>query len=515
MANHYENPKQKYFAAKAARPHFIKTVVILSVSLVVVALFGVVSNFNPATGKTSKPLTPDFAVVPKVAGIADLIETVKPAVVSISVLGKTNRLQLSGQQFGSPHNSPFNDFFQHYFGGSNVAPQRPKPEFKAVGSGFIISSQGFVVTNSHVVKNADVVTITTDDGKQYSAEIKAIDPKTDLALLEINGSNAFPYVEFGNSDRARIGDQILAIGNPFGLGNTATTGIISARGRDIQSGPFDDFIQFDAPINQGNSGGPLFDMNGKVVGINTAIFSPNGGNVGIGFAIPATQANTVVEQLRTNGKVDRGWLGVRIQPLSDELADSLSLSDSAGALVVEVTPGSPAKRAGLEVGDVISEFNRKAIKNPKDLTRIVASSAPDQEYSVLVWREGKEQHLSVVTGETPNSQLNASVPEPILNPNNGKLGLALAPLNPGTRQQFRVNNDIDHGAIIVDVASGSPAEITGLRAGDVIVRIGNQEVFTPQEAVDAVKSISRNNQKHIMVLVTRGNNTRFVAINIA
>ncbi|MGH8553140.1 MAG: PDZ domain-containing protein, partial [Methylococcales bacterium] len=344
----------------------------------------------------------------------------------------------------------------------------------------------------------------------YQALIQGIDSKTDIALLKIQNDGPFPYVGFGESDSARIGDQIVAIGNQFGLGNTATTGIISARGRDIHSGPFDDFIQIDAPINQGNSGGPLFDMQGKVIGINTAIFSPNGGNVGIGFAIPSQLAQNIVEQLQGRGFVERSWLGIQIQPLTKQLAESLDLNQVEGGLVAWVSPNSPAKHAGLEVGDVITSFDAKKIESPKDLARIVASAKPNREYSVGIWRNGENRNLTVVTALIPEPNPQASLNPKSFQHDDFEFGLALAPLTDSRRRKFEVDDEVNEGAVIVKVKSGSPADRAGLQTGDVITRIGNQEVGDPFEtAAEMHKSEVR--QETILLLISRKESVRFIS----
>ncbi len=498
----------------ADRGLFKKTA-IATTALVVAGVIASLSNTAPANSKPIPPQAANFSVQQQSGSIADLIENVKPAVVNISVTGRAaGQINYRSNQPGFPPGSQFDDFFRHHFG-RGPGSGYPAPEVKAAGSGFVISADGLVVTNNHVVRNAEKVSIKLDNGKQYSAKILGTDPKTDLALLQIKSSDSFAYVSFGESDKARVGDQIVAIGNPFGLGNTATTGIISARGRDIHSGPFDDFIQIDAPINQGNSGGPLFDLNGKVVGINTAIYSPNGGNVGIGFAIPSTQAKSIVDQLRSSGHVDRGWLGVQIQPLTSELAESVDLSKAEGALIVSVVPNSPAQRAGLKVGDVITTFNGKTIVKPKDLSRVVATATPNEKYSLDIWRKGKQRHLTVVTDESPQSQQQASIAPNQADAKSGKLGLALLPLNPQTRQEFNLGNTVEHGAVIADVANGSPAHQTGLIAGDVIVRVGDTEISSPEEVVEAVTQSNTDTIDKILLLVTRGNSSRFVTLKVA
>ncbi len=513
MAIKYHKLPTNTERVQVADNRLLKKTVIATSIIMVAALIATLSATSPATGKPMLPQASSISVQPTSGSMADLIEVVKPAVVNISVTGKAaGQINYRTRQPGFPSGTPYDEFFRHHFG-QGPTNRYPAPEFKAAGSGFMITPDGLVVTNNHVVRNADKVTITLDNGKQYSAKILGTDPKTDLALLKIKSSDTFAYVSFGDSDRARVGDQILAIGNPFGLGNTATTGIISARGRDIQSGPFDDFIQIDAPINQGNSGGPLFDLNGKVVGINTAIYSPNGGNVGIGFAIPSAQAESVIEQLRTTGHVERSWLGVQIQPLTSELADSLELSDTEGAVIVSVVSDSPAKRAGLKIGDVITTFDGKKITKPKDLSRAVANAAPDQKYSMNVWRKGKQRRLTVVTNESPRQQVAISPQNSVTEP--GKLGLALVPLTPQTRQHYRLSSDVENGAVIANVANGSPAQQTGLLPGDVIVRVGDKDISSPKEVVEAVTQTNTEDHDKILLLVTRGDSSRFVTLKIA
>ncbi len=513
MTVQYHSVSNNVEPVKVADNRLLKKTVITTSTILVAAVIATLSATSPAVGKSIPPQASSISVQQTAGSIADLIEAVKPAVVNISVTGKAaGQINYRSRVPDFPSGTPYDEFFRHHFG-QGPTNRYPTPDFKAAGSGFIITPDGLVVTNNHVVRNADKVTITLDNGKQYSAKVLGTDPKTDLALLKIKSSDTFAYVSFGKSDKARVGDQILAIGNPFGLGNTATTGIISARGRDIESGPFDDFIQIDAPINQGNSGGPLFDLNGNVVGINTAIYSPNGGNVGIGFAIPSTQAESVINQLRTAGHVERSWLGVQIQPLTSELADSLGLSNAKGAVIVSVVSESPAKRAGLKVGDVITSFNGQKIVKPKDLSRVVANAAPDQKYSVQIWRKGNHRKLTVVTDESPQQQHAAVTPE-THGTERGKLGLALVPLTPQTRQQYRLGNDLDNGVVIADVANGSPAQQTGLKPGDVIVQVGEKDVSSPEEVIKVFNQTKTEDQEKVLLLVTRGDSSRFVILKI-
>lgn len=474
---------------------------------------------KPATASPEPIKTEPVQTEQKSGHLADLIAAVKPAVVNISVTGH----QTSGPgpapapQFRMPPGSPFGEFFRKHFGQPPVAetPHSHAREFRAVGSGFVISEDGYVVTNNHVIQQAEQVNVIVDDGTSYRASIQGRDPKTDLALLKIKPNKPLPFIEFGDSNQARVGDRIVAIGNPFGLGGSATTGIISARGRDIKSGPFDDFIQIDAPINQGNSGGPLFDLNGQVIGINTAIFSPNGGNVGIGFAIPSSQARTIIAQLRNNGHVERGWLGVQIQMLTRELAESMDLPSEQGALVASVVARSPAARAGVRAGDVILSFNGQTIGQMKDLPRLVAQARSDQTISMEVWRGGKKRHLNVAIGKAPETIKQAAYQPGSGGSNDGKLGLALAPLTDENRGQFGVDGTLRHGAVIVDVRNGSPAAEIGLRPGDVITRVGQSDVSGPQQVIDAVKRLSAAQDSKLLLLVNRRGNAQFITLDLA
>ena len=345
------------------------------------------------------------------SSFSELVERVKPAVVNISTKGRTRaRAGIQGQEFGMPglpEGSPFGEFYRHFFEGHPGLPGGGgvEREFEAAGSGFIISADGHVVTNNHVIEHADEIEVILSDGTRYPAKVKGRDPKTDLALLELESDESLPYVELGDSDDAQVGDWVVAVGNPFGLGGTVTAGIISARGRDIQSGPFDDFLQIDAPINRGNSGGPLFDTEGRVVGINTAIYSPSGGNVGIGFAIPSTMAKEIIAQLRAEGSVARGWLGVQIQPVTEIVAESLGLEKQQGALVASVVPDGPADRAGIETGDVIVRMNGEELDDFKDLPKLVAKAKAGSESTLEVRRQGKTRKLEVEIGRMPGDEV--------------------------------------------------------------------------------------------------------------
>jgi serine protease Do len=442
----------------------------------------------------------------------DLVEVVQPAVVNISV---TTTQPAMGEVPSFPKGSPFEFFFKRHDEGQQMPqPNDPRqPRGEGLGSGFIIDSEGYIVTNHHVVARAEEITVTLNDGTKYRAELKGSDPKTDLALLKIEAQKPLPHVAFGDSHGARVGDWVVAIGNPFGLGGSVTAGIISARGRDIQSGPFDDFLQVDAPINRGNSGGPLFDLDGNVIGINTAIFSPTGGSVGIGFAIPAAMAETVIADLRDDGQVVRGWLGVQIQTVTPEFAESLGLDKEHGALVTSVVPGSPADNAGLQAGDVILKAGSDAIERMRDLPKLVAGLEPDTRVQMTVWRKGTEHTMPVLIGEllAEENEIGAVTGSPQTE-GSGQLGLSLRPLTPETRQKYRIAEDVN-GAVVVNVAPQSAAQ--QLRPGDVIVMVGQDNVTRPSDVSDGVKEASELKRKSVLLLVDRQGNERFVAVPLA
>ncbi len=460
----------------------------------------------------------DQKIVPPLgapATFADVIEAVKPSVVNISTSMTAESMSGNGlpRQMPFPPGSPFEEYFRRFFEQQSTRG----PVVQGMGSGFIIDPEGYVVTNNHVIEGADEITVTLNNGDRHPAKLLGRDPKTDLALLKIEAGEALPYARLGDSDTTRVGDWVIAIGNPFGLGGTATTGIVSARGRDIQSGPFDDFLQIDAPINRGNSGGPLFDLTGRVIGINTAIYSPNGGNVGIGFAIPAVQAEPVIEQLRSSGRVERGWLGVQIQAVTEDIAAGLGLDEDRGALVAEVVPGSPAERAGIRTGDVIVGIEGDEVHHVKDLTRLVADVRSGEEVKIEVWREGTRETLDVVIGETPGEMAAAGSPKNNLDGEPapaGRLGLALAELTPESRQRYRVEGDLQ-GALVTGVEPGSAAAQTGLRAGDVLVMVGQTPVSGPEDAALEIEEALSSERDRILLQVARGNERRFVVVPVA
>ncbi len=428
-----------------------------------------------------------------------------PAVVSII----TTQQQEEAMP-GAERMPPGMEDFMRRFGPPQDRPGGPPPPARnALGSGFIIDAEGYVVTNNHVVEGAESVDVVLEDGRKLPAEVVGTDPRTDLAVLKVEADEPLPQLDWGGSDEIEIGDWVMAIGNPFGLGGTVTTGVISARARDLGAGPYDDYLQTDASINRGNSGGPLIDMQGRVVGVNTAIFSPTGGSVGIGFAVPSSIAQDVARQLRETGDVRRGWLGVQIQPVNEAIAGSLGLEQPEGALVADVTAGSPAAEAGVQVGDVILQFGGEAIEGPRDLTLAVATAPLGKESPMTVWRDGQKTTLNPQIALLADDEgLDPAAPAADAE---GGLGLALSPLTPEQRRRFGIAEDVQ-GALVADVAPGSPAFEQGIMPGDVITRIGGATVEGPQDVVDAVEAARKEDKESILVLRQREDGKSFVAL---
>ncbi len=435
-------------------------------------------------------------------GFADLIEQVEPSVVTIEV-NKLMRPRLSGFN-GDPRAE---EFMERFFGFEGQTPSQPR-QAQGVGSGFIIDGDGYIVTNNHVIADADSVSVRLSDGRQFSADVVGTDEKTDLALLKIDADD-LAVSTLGDSDTTRVGDWVIAIGNPFGLGGTATVGIVSARGRDIRSGPYDDYMQIDAPINRGNSGGPVFNTAGEVVGVNTAIFSPNGGSVGIGFAIPANQVRSIVDELRSKGSIDRGWLGVQLQDLNEDLADSLGLESQRGALVADVVQDSPAKRAGIEIGDVILGYEGQEIKNAKELAKFVGGSDSGDRVSIRLWRNSELIDLDVELGD-PETSMAATGNERQLD----DLGLTLAPLTDELRRQLNVDPEVS-GAVVVKVNPDGKAAEQGLRRGDILMQADRKAIESPGDLEKTLANAKKKGRKSVPVLVKRGDVQQFAALPVA
>lgn len=430
--------------------------------------------------------------------LADLVENVSPAVVQVIAKGKVkSNINQEFRGIPSMPGSPFEEFFKEFRrgGGPNErSPNTRYPQPSSIGSGFIVEADGIVITNNHVVDDAAEVRVRLKDGRELNAKVLGTDPKTDLAVLKIDTDEKFDAVDWGNSDQTRVGDSVFAVGSPFGLHGSVTSGIVSARGREIGSGPYDDFIQTDTPINKGNSGGPLFDQNGKVIGVNTAIYSPGGGNVGIGFAIPAEMAQNIVADLIEDGTVERGWIGVSIQPVTDDIAESLGLEDNKGALISEVVSDGPSEKAGLKAGDVILSFNGENIENLRDLTKGVALTDADSSVEVTIWRDEREKSIDLKVGamEEPKvtkasfSRRGDELP---------KLGLAL-------------NENLE----IVDVDPESVTARKNIQIGDKIESINNVKVSSLEDIRDVIAKAVEEEREAVLLRVKSKNGNRFIAV---
>jgi serine protease Do len=488
---------------------FVTTTV--AAAVIAALYFGMsAQNANAAVAPVDESI-PTASVQIAPPSFSTLIEAVQPAVVSIaSSRSVKSQTMIPMPRFDFPEGSPFQKFFQDQFKGQ-IPEGAPDREMQAMGSGFIVDPEGFIVTNNHVIEGAQEITVILQDGTRHTATLKGRDAKTDLALLKIETSEKLPYVRFGDSDKAKVGDWVVAVGNPFGLGGSVSAGIISARGRDIQSGPYDDYLQIDAPINRGNSGGPLFDASGKVVGVNTAIFSPSGGNVGIGFAIPAALAEPIIAELMSDGRVARGWLGVHIQSIDEALAESMDLEEEEGALVSSVEPDSPADRAGLHVGDVILSFADEQVEDARALPRMVGNTDKGDKVTVTVWRDGKRKSLEVTLGSLPTEETVATAESEQLDDGTPKLGVTLSALSNEARKHYNLSDE-EVGVLIVDVARNSPAARHGLQRGDIIARVGQTTVTKPDEVASAVKRAAAGERKTVLLLIKRDGISRFVAV---
>ncbi|HEX3937380.1 MAG TPA: Do family serine endopeptidase [Xanthobacteraceae bacterium] len=440
----------------------------------------------------------------KPVGFADIVEKVKPAVISVRVKIDQPAASSDGDDSGSPFppGSPFEKFFKQF-----GMPSMPNGHeiITGQGSGFFISADGYAVTNNHVVQNAENVQVTTDDGKTYKAKVIGTDPRTDLALIKIDG-NDFPYVKLSDTT-PRVGDWVLAVGNPFGLGGTVTAGIVSARGRDIGAGPYDDFIQIDAPVNKGNSGGPTFDVDGNVIGVNTAIFSPSGGSVGIAFAIPANTVKSVIAQLRDKGTVTRGWIGVQIQSVTPDIADSMGLKQTTGALVSEPQKDSPAAKAGIASGDVITSVNGETVKDARDLARKIGTMLPGAAVKLGTIHDGSDKTVMLTLGTLPAEKeaANTSGHEDNSGSEVPKLGLTLAPSS-------KVSGSGGDGVVVTAVEQGGVAADHGFQVGDVILDVGGKAVMTPADVRKGLTDARSSGKHTVLFRVKSSDGTKFVAL---
>jgi serine protease Do len=472
---------------------------------------------------------------------ADLAERLLPAVVNIQVVTNQTAQAAPGQAPGQPPRgpqgqtppqrrpdapqfppgSPFEDFFKDFFDRQGRGPdQQPQRRGQSLGSGFVVDPSGYIVTNNHVIDGAEEIRVVFHDNQTLTATLVGKDQRTDLALLKVEPKTPLAAVKFGDSDKARVGDWVVAIGNPFGLGGTVTQGIVSARQRDINAGPYDDFIQTDASINRGNSGGPLFNLSGEVIGVNTAIYSPTGGSVGIGFSIPSAIASNVVAQLRKDGRVRRGWLGVNIQSVTDEIAEGVGLDRARGALVARVPDNGPAAKANIKAGDVIVKFDGKEVTDMRRLPRLVAETPVEKSVKVEVWRNRATVTLDVRLGELEDEQQQAQTPgakpaTPPGAPANSLdvLGMSLSAVTPELRQRFQLPEK-QKGVVVTAVVDGSVAQERGIRAGDVIVEVAQTEVAQPAQIQDKVREQRGQGRKSVLIMVERGGEQRFVGLPV-
>jgi serine protease Do len=480
------------------------------------------------------PLVPGPGARPAIArtapeSFADLAAKLLPSVVNISTSANAPPRAGLPEMPGLPPGSPFEQFFKDFMErnrppgtrppgsapgsppgpnpreGQPQRPEQPERRTQSLGSGFIIDPSGLIVTNNHVIDGADEITVTLSDNTVLKATLVGRDERVDVALLQVKSEKPLPAVPFADSSGSRVGDWVLAIGNPFGLGGTVTAGIVSALQRDIRSGPYDDFIQTDAAINQGNSGGPLFNMNGEVIGINTAIFSRSGGSIGIGFAVPANLAKIVVAQLREFGHARRGWLGVRIQQVTPDIAESVGLHEPGGAMIAGVNEDGPADRAKIRPGDIVIRFNNQDVKEMRNLPRIVAETTIGQEVPVVVWRDGKEITVTVTVGQLPDEHTVAgNTPdkpdEATRSVEIAGLGVQVAPITAATRDKFQLADD-QKGVVITEVAAGSAAAERGLKPGDVIVEVQQEAVNTPADVQKRLEAVRKQSRRSVLMLV--------------
>ena len=489
-----------------------------------IAAYGLGPQHAPAdlfTSPAHAQVNNEVRKVERPIGFADIVERVKPSVISVKVNIAQKLVKDDSSSEDSPFQpgSPMERFFRRFGGPDGLPPGLrggPRGGGRAItgqGSGFFISSDGYAVTNNHVVDGADKVEVTTDEGKTYSAKVIGTDPRTDLALIKVEGNSNFAFAKLSDS-KPRIGDWVLAVGNPFGLGGTVTAGIVSASGRDIGNGPYDDFIQIDAPVNKGNSGGPAFDTDGEVMGVNTAIYSPSGGSVGIAFSIPANTVKSVVAQLKDKGTVSRGWIGVQIQPVTSDIADSLGLKKAEGALVAEPQANGPAAKAGIESGDVITAVNGEPVKDARELARTIGGLSPGNSVKLNVLHKGQDKVVNLTLGQLPNTQEAKADTD---NDDKGgatrgtdvpRLGLTVAPAN-------SVAGAGKEGVVVTEVDPKSAAAERGFKEGDVILEVAGKSVTSAGEVRDAITAARNDNKNSVLMRVKSGGSSRFVAVPLA
>jgi serine protease Do len=515
----YKAPRRSLFSARK-----------LALTASVVAGLGVaVYGFSPSHGPVDifsstahAQVNNEVRNVAQPVGFADIVERVKPSVISVKV--NINEKVASKDDNNNNEDSPFQPgspmerFFRRFGGPDGLPPgmggsPRGHGAITGQGSGFFISADGYAVTNNHVVDSADKVEVTTDDGTIYKAKVIGTDARTDLALIKVEGGSNFPFAKLSDG-KPRIGDWVLAVGNPFGLGGTVTAGIVSARGRDIGNGPYDDFIQIDAPVNKGNSGGPAFNTEGEVMGVNTAIYSPSGGSVGIAFSIPASTVKSVIAQLKDKGSVSRGWIGVQIQPVTADIADSLGLKKAEGALVAEPQANGPAAKAGIESGDVITAVNGETVKDARELARTIGGLAPGNAVKLDVLHKGQNKVVNLTLGQLPNSvEANADTD----NNDKGsatrgtdvpKLGLTVAPAN-------SVAGAGKDGVVVTEVDPKSAAAERGFKEGDVILEVAGKNVTNAGDVREAINAARTDNKNSVLMRVKSGGSSRFVALPLA
>jgi serine protease Do len=464
--------------------------------------------FNP-TASAAARAPAQAAAVP---GFTDLVAAVKPAVVSVRVNARSTPATDDTPDFDPFKGTPFERFFREFpEPGERSLPQlrrgAPRRIIQGQGSGFFVSADGYIVTNNHVVDHAVKVEVVTDDGATHEAKVVGTDPKTDLALIKVDGRSDFPFVRLATTT-PKIGEWVVAMGNPFGLGGTVTAGIVSAEGRDIGSGPYDDFIQIDAPVNRGNSGGPTFNLKGEVIGVNTAIYSPSGGSVGIAFDIPASTVASVIPQLQQHGNVTRGWLGVQIQPVTKEIGESLGLSSPKGVLIAEPQADSPAAKAGLKAGDVITTLDGTAVKDPRDLARRVAALGPDRSVSLRIIRDGHDQTVKLTLGRLQDKTARTSMDDNQSQDQVGHLGLTVEPAS-------AVAGAGGKGLVVTEVNPDGRAAELGLRTGDVLLKAGGKDLATPQDLTSALAGARTAGRRSALVLYKRDKTEAFMAFPVA